>query len=221
MKKTIRTIIYGALCSLCIFVSVDGFSQQQEASGETGLTPKFGIKGGLNLSNLYINDVQDENVKLGGHFGVFAKLPIATGVSIMPELLYSNKGTKATYNNSFQGSGEYRFNLNYIELPLSFVFNIVKNFNVHAGGYAAYLTSANVKNLHDGNIDGVTDLNAENFNRADFGLLGGIGLDIDNVTIGARYSYGLRQVGQSGSLSGELTKDSKNSNLSMYIGIAF
>ncbi|CAN5471744.1 porin family protein [soil metagenome] len=221
MKKKFTTIVYAALCSLGIFVSVDGYSQQQEASGELRMTPKFGIKGGLNLSNLYITDVQDENVKLGGHFGVFAKLPITTGVSIMPELLYTNKGTKATYNNAIQGSGEYRFNLNYIELPLSFVFNVVKNFNIHAGGYASYLTSANVKNLHDGNINGVTNLNAENFNRADFGLLGGIGLDIDNVTIGARYSYGLRQVGQPGSLAGELTKDSKNSNLSMYIGIAF
>jgi Outer membrane protein beta-barrel domain len=221
MKKTIKTIIYSALCSLCIFVSVDGYSQEQEASGETGLTPKFGIKGGVNLTNLYIDDVKDENVKVGGHVGIFAKLPIANGVSIMPELLYSNKGTKATYDNFVQGSGEYRFNLNYIELPVSFVFNIVKNFNIHAGAYAAYLTSANVKNLQNGDIQGVETLNAENFNRMDYGLVGGLGVDVDKFTIGARYNYGLKEVGQSGSLSGDLTKNSKNSGISLFVGFAF
>lgn len=221
MKKTVKTIIYGALCSLCIFVSVDGYSQEQETSSEAGLTPKFGIKGGLNLTNLYVDNVQDENMKVGGHVGFYGKLPLTRGVSLMPELLYTNKGSKVTYNNFIQGSGEYRFNLNYVELPISFVFNIVKNFNIHAGGYAAYLTSANVKNLKDGTIQGVTDLNAEDFNRFDYGLVAGLGVDIENFTIGARYNYGLKEVGQSGSLSGDLTKNSKNSAVSLFIGFAF
>ncbi len=220
MKKTV-TIICSALCSLCIFVSLDGYSQEQETAEETGLTPKFGVKGGLNLTNLYVDNVKDENVKVGGHFGFYAKLPISTGVSIQPELLYTNKGAKETYSNFAQGSGEYRFNLNYVELPVSLVFNIVKNFNIHAGGYAAYLTSANVKNVQNGDIQGVTDLNADNFNRFDYGLVGGLGVDVENFTIGARYNYGLREVGQSGNLSGDLTKNSKNSGVTLFIGFAF
>jgi len=217
-----KTTLYAILLSICTLAfTVNGYSQEQETSDESDITPKFGIKGGLNLSNLYVDNASDEHVKVAGNIGLFAKLPIARGVSIQPELLYTSKGAKTTYNNVVQGSGEYRFNLNYVELPVLLVFNVVKNFNIHAGGYAAYLTSANVKNLRDGTIQGFTDLNADSFNRVDYGLIGGIGVDIDRFTIGARYNYGLRQVGQSGNLAGDLTRNSKNSVASLYIGFAF
>jgi hypothetical protein len=217
-----KTNLYAVLLSICTLAfTVNGYSQEQEASDEIGMTPKFGIKGGLNMSNLYIDNVSDEHVKIAGHIGFYGKLPIARGISLQPELLYTSKGAKTTYNNIAQGSGEYRFNLNYVELPVLLVFNIVKNFNIHAGAYAAYLVSANVKNLRDGTIQGFTDLNADNFSRSDYGLVGGLGVDIDKFTIGARYSYGLRQVGKSGTLSGDLTQNSKNSVASLYIGFAF
>jgi hypothetical protein len=221
MKNLMKTSLYAALFGLCIMVSTSGFSQEQETSNDVGLTPKFGIKGGLNLSNLYINNVEDENVKVSGHVGVFAKLPLGTGVSLMPELLYTSKGSKVTYDNALQGRGEYRFNLNYVELPLTLVFNIGEHFNLHGGAYAAYLVSANVKNLSDGTISGFTDLRADNFNRADYGLVGGLGVDIENVTIGARYNYGMAQVGKSGTFSGDMTSNGKNSNVSVFIGFAF
>jgi hypothetical protein len=70
-------------------------------------------------------------------------------------------------------------------------------------------------------MDEITDLDAENFNRFDYGVAGGLGIDISNFTIGARYNYGFREIGKSGSLSGQLTKDSKNSAISLYIGIGF
>jgi hypothetical protein len=217
-----KTNLYAIVLSICALAfTVNGFAQEQEASDEVGLTPKFGIKGGLNLSNLYVNDVSDEHVKVAGNIGIYGKLPIGRGVSLQPELLYTSKGAKETYNNFVMGSGEYRFNLNYVELPVLLVFNIVRNFNIHAGGYAAYLTSANVKNLKDGSIQGVTDLGADNFNRVDYGLVGGIAVDVEKFTIGARYNYGLREVGQSGNLSGDLTKNSKNSTAQLYIGFAF
>ena len=221
MINNVRAIFFGAWFSLCFLGSLAGYSQEQTTSTETVLTPKFGFKFGVNLANLYVDDVKDQNMKVGAVAGFYAKLPIAKGVSLQPELLYSSKGAKVTYDNSLQGKGEYRFNLNYIEVPLTFVFNVIDNFNIHAGGYAAYLASANVKNLKDGTIVGVTDLNAEDFNRLDYGLVGGLGVDIDNVTIGARYNYGLREVGHSGSLSGDITKNSKNSSLSLFVGFAF
>ncbi|WP_350340135.1 porin family protein [Paraflavitalea speifideaquila] len=115
-----------------------------KTTSETSLQPKIGIKGGINLSNLYVDDVEDENMKVGVNVGVFAKFPLTRGFSIQPELLYSSKGAKLTYNNIL-GQGEYRFNLNYVELPILAVFNLGKNFNIHAGPYAALLTSANIK----------------------------------------------------------------------------
>ena len=197
------------------------FAQEQQATGESTLTPKFGIKGGLNLTNLYVNDVKDEHIKAGFNAGFFAKLPVTRGFSIQPELLYSQKGAKLDYDNVF-GSGEYRFNLNYVELPLTAVFNVARNFNLHVGGYASYLVSANITQLKsngDGNT--ITDLNEDNFNRFDYGLVGGLGVDVDNFTIGARYNYGLREVGKSGTLSGNVTSNSKNSAINLFIGFGF
>jgi hypothetical protein len=199
-------------------------AQEQQAMGESSLSPKFGIKGGVNLTNLYVDDdVSDENMKVGFNAGFFAKLPVTRGFSIQPELLYSSKGAKETYDNFILGEGEYRFNLNYIELPVLAVFNLAKNFNLHVGPYVSYLAGVNIKDLNkdEGTIDEVAELDADNFNRFDYGVAGGLGIDISNFTIGARYNYGLKEIGKSGSVSGELLKDSKNSAISLYIGIGF
>jgi hypothetical protein len=220
MKKVI--LCFSLSCAVIIATATHAFAQEQQTSSENSLSPKFGIKGGVNLTNMYVNDVSDENMKVGFNAGFFAKLPVAKGFSIQPELLYTSKGAKETYDNFIEGTGEYRFNLNYIELPVLAVINVAKNFNLHVGPYISYLAAVNIKDLKDdGTIDEITELNAENFNRFDYGVAGGLGIDISNFTLGARYSYGFREIGKSGSLSGELTKDSKNNAISLYIGFGF
>lgn len=217
-----KRIMCAALLAAAITTGTGAFAQVQQTSEESTLTPKFGIKGGVNLTNMFVEDVSDENMKVGFNAGFFAKLPVARGFSIQPELLYTSKGAKQTYNNFIEGEGEYRFNLNYIELPVLAVINVAKNFNLHVGPYVSYLAAANIKDLKDdGTMDEITELDAGNFNRVDYGLVGGLGVDISNVTIGARYGYGLREIGKSGSLSGQLTKDSRNSAISLYIGVGF
>jgi hypothetical protein len=216
MKK-IKVILLSAL----LLTTTVGFVQAQMEERDP-LAPKIGVKGGINLANLYVDDVADENLKVGLNAGLFFKVPFTSFFAIQPEILYSSKGSKLTYNNAFQGSGEYRYNLNYIEVPMLAVFNLGPHFNLHAGPYAAFLTSANIKDLHDnGDIQNITDLKADNFNRFDWGLAGGAALEFSNFTIGARYNYGLKEIGKSGNLSGQLTRDSKNSVASFYIGFGF
>lgn len=217
-----KRIMCVTLLSAAFLTGTSAFAQEQQTPGESTLTPKFGIKGGVNLTNMYVEDVSDENMKVGLNAGFFFKLPVTKGVSIQPELLYSSKGAKETYDNFIEGEGEYRFNLNYIELPVLAVFNVAKNFNLHVGPYVSYLAGVNIKDMNDdGTIDDIAELDAENFNRVDYGVAGGLGIDISNFSIGARYSYGLREIGKSGSLAGQLTKDSRNSAISLYIGVGF
>ncbi len=221
-KKFIVSTVIGLVMAAALLVPAGAFAQEQQTSMDSGMTAKFGIKGGLNLTSLYVDNVSSEHMKAGFNAGIFAKLPVTRGFSIQPELLYSVKGARDTYNNLLEGSGEYQFNLGYIELPLLAVVNLSRNFNLHAGGYAAYLASANVKDVNsDGSVNGATDLNADNFQRWDFGLVGGLGFDIENFTLGARYNYGLTNIGKSGSLSGDLTQNSKNAGVSIYIGFGF
>lgn len=218
MKRIHVVFIVGGL----LIASTAVRAQEQQTVAESGLKAKFGIKGGLNLTNLYVADVSTEHMKAGFNAGVFAKLPVTRGFSIQPELLYSLKGAKEDYNNFVQGSGEYRFNLGYMELPLLAVVNIAPNFNIHAGGYAAYLVNANIKNVNDqGTVVGANELSTGDFNRWDFGLAGGAGFDIQNFTIGARYNYGLSHIGKNDNLTGALTKNSKNAGLSIYVGFGF
>ncbi|MCS3797669.1 porin family protein [Niastella sp. OAS944] len=217
-----KRIMCAAIVLAALTTGTRSFAQVQQTTEENSLTPKFGIKGGVNLTNMFVDEVSDENMKVGFNAGFFAKLPVTRGFSIQPELLYTSKGAKEKYNNFIQGAGEYRFNLNYIELPVLAVINVAKNFNVHAGPYVSYLAAANIKNLHDDHSqDEIAELDADNFNRFDYGLVGGLGVDISNFTIGARYNYGLREIGKSGSLSGQVTKDSRNSAISLYIGVGF
>ena len=219
MKKFTMPVIVTAFF---VMMTASTFAQEQVTATESVLTPKYGIKLGLNFANLYVDNVQNEYMKLGGFIGFFAKLPISKGLSFQPEILYTNKGSKLTYGNFVQGSGEYRFNLNYIEVPFLFVINLTSNFSVSAGGYVAYLASANVTDMRaDGTVNGVTNLNENDFNRSDYGLVGGASIDIQRFTIGARYNYGLQNIGKTGSIAGDLTQNSKNSVASIFIGFAF
>ena len=219
-------LIISKLC-LLLFISMSFIfsavqAQEQQTSAESALSPKFGIKGGLNLTNFSSEDFSDNHLKAGFNVGFFSKIPVTRGFSFQPELLYTLKGAKTGYNNFIEGTGEYRYNLGYVELPILAVVNLTKNFSIHVGGYGAYMTNVNIKDVNqNGNINGITDLNADEFNRWDFGLAGGVAFDIENFTIGARYDYGLTKIGKSGEASAAFLGNSKNNGLAIYLGFGF
>lgn len=183
----------------------------------------FGFKGGVNFSNLYTDDVDDNNVLTGFNAGIFISLPLTEMFSIQPEFLYSTKGAELVYDNAFaQGTGKFR--LNYIEVPVLLKVNLTNNLNIHAGPYFAYLIDAKISNeSSSGNFDFEDNLNNDDFNKFDYGLSAGIGFDFDSFGIGARYNYGLATVGKERNFLGSTYTfpDAKNSNLSIYAAIKF
>ena len=210
--KTIRTTI---IMFLLLTGATQAFSQEQNVT-------RFGVKGGLNFSNFRVDEIADNNIKAGLNLGLFFKMPVAETIAIQPELLYSSKGAKLEYDNAVQGKGEYRFNMNYLELPVMAVFSIGDYFNIQAGPYMSYLTSSNIKNMaKDLTIQGVQDLNEKSFNRFDYGLAAGIGVDFNGFVAGVRYNYGLAEIGKSGNLSGKLLSNAKNSVATLYVGFGF
>src|SRR5687768_11512781 len=189
-KANVRNLVAVLALSMGTLFSANVSAQEQQTSAENGLRPKFGLKAGLNLANLYVDDVKDENFKAGFNAGLYAKLPVARGFSIQPELLYSIKVARLTYDAGIFGEGEYRFNLHYVELPVMAVVNVVKNINMNAAPFVSQLTGANLTGLNDdNNVNNITDLKTDNFNRIDYSLAGGISLDFQNLTIGARNNY--------------------------------
>jgi hypothetical protein len=202
------------LCALALFFSAS-FGMLQ-AQNDENVTTEFGVKGGFNMSNLYNNNADDENILYGFNAGVYATLPISDFIAIQPEILFTTKGAELEYNNAF-ASGTGKFRLNYIEVPLLVRVNVTKNFNIHAGGYASYLVSSKVSGDGDFNFD--EELDADDLNRFDAGLSAGVGVDFSPISIGLRYNYGLTTIGKERTVAGTTftVPDAKNSNLSLYL----
>ena len=58
----------------------------------------FSIKGGLNMSNFYGDELSDKNMKTGFHIGVGADFEFAPNIPIQSGLLLTSKGAKYTTN---------------------------------------------------------------------------------------------------------------------------
>ncbi|MDX6181844.1 porin family protein [Flavobacterium sp. Fl-77] len=183
---------------------------------DDNISTEFGIKGGLNMSNLYTDDADDENILYGFNAGLYATLPISDFIAIQPEILFTTKGAELEYNNAF-ASGSSKFKLNYIEVPLLVRVNITKNFNVHAGGYASYLVSSKLTGEGDFNFE--EEIDTDDLNKFDAGIAAGVGVDFNPISIGLRYNYGLTTVGKERTVGGTTFTypDAKNSNLSLYL----
>ncbi|MFH6992436.1 porin family protein [Flavobacterium sp. FlaQc-48] len=205
------------LCALTLFLTASfGMLHAQDNNVNT----EFGVKGGFNMSNLYGSgdDVNDNNVLYGFNAGVYATLPISDFVAIQPEILFTTKGAKLEYDNAF-ASGDAKFKLNYIEVPLLVRVNITKNFNVHAGGYASYLVSSKVTG--SGDVSFEQEIDRDDLNKFDAGIAAGVGVDFNPISIGLRYNYGLTNVGKerTDAITGTTYTfpDAKNSNLTLYL----
>lgn len=184
------------------------------------LSPSVGIKGGVNFTNLYTEDVDDNNILTSFNAGLFVNLPVSSGVSIQPELNFSRKGSELVYDNAF-ASGTTRVKLNYLEIPVLLKLNLTPNLNVHFGPYVAYLIDGKATNeSNDGSFNFEENINKDDLNEWDYGLSGGVGLDFGSTSLGVRYNYGLQTIGKERDFGGNTYTfpDSKNSALSMYIG---
>lgn len=200
-----------------IVASTITISAQDTSTNSNGT--KFGIKGGVNFSNLYSDDVDDENVLTGFNLGLYAKLPITDFIAVQPEISYTTKGAELVYNNAF-ADGTARFKLGYIEVPVVLVFDITENFNIHAGPYFGYLIDGKVTNeSNGGTFDFEENLDEDDFNRFDAGIAAGVGFDFGTIGVGARYNYGLTNVGKERTYGGSdyTFPDAKNSVLNVYV----
>nr|WKN37558.1 porin family protein [Tunicatimonas sp. TK19036] len=185
---------------------------------------RIGIKAGVNLSNFYSSEIDDQNARIGFNAGIFTELALNDLVSVQPELLFSTRGNQRTYGDDggvaddFDIEGDVRFNLFYVDLPILLKLSLADVINIHAGPYISYLLGANITTEGDLIPDGTEDLDRDNFNTWDFGLAVGLGLDLNAVTIGLRYNLGLNEIANS-TEADLLLDDVKNSLLQAYVAV--
>jgi len=176
---------------------------------------RAGIKGGLNVSNLYIDDLDDENARYGLNIGLFGQVLASETFAIQPELLYSTKGAKASYEGIVDQTIKY--NINYLDLPVLAVFKLGESAEIHVGPYASYLLNANISYSGD-IVSGDDEIDRDHLKSFDYGLAGGFGLNFGAIQVGARYNYGLAKIADSDAAELVLG-DSKNSVAQLYLSL--
>ncbi|MDR3025312.1 porin family protein [Chryseobacterium sp.] len=141
---------------------------------------KFGLKAGLNVSNLSNMDMKS---KAGFYGGVFMNIPVAKDFSVQPEVLYSNVGAKQ------KGDSNAKLEVEYISIPVMFQYKVIPNLYVEAGPQFSFLMDARLK-------DSVGSLLLKNATRGfDFGIGLGAGYDITkNIGVNVRYTAGLSDI---------------------------
>jgi Outer membrane protein beta-barrel domain len=175
-------------------------------------TRRAGIKVGLNASNLYVDNVDDENARLGVNLGLYGELISTDAFGLQTELLYSTKGSKNFYGAPF--NQEVKYNLNYLDLPVLAIFKLGA-VDLQFGGYGSYLLGANIS--YQGDLaNGQDEIDKDNLKSYDYGLVGGVGVNFGNVQVGARYNYGLVKLADSNAARA-LIGDSKNSVGQLYL----
>lgn len=97
----------------------------------------YSVRGGLNMSNFYGDELNDKNMKVGFHAGIGADLELAPSMGIQTGLFFTSKGAEYTYK-----SAELKVNANYIQLPVHFAYKVDvtpgTRVVLHAGPYIAY-----------------------------------------------------------------------------------
>jgi len=94
-----------------------------------------GVFGGLTASEVSGDNLSGPS-KLGFNAGIYTNLKINDHAAVEMEIMYIQKGSKRnpTVNNSYQ----YRFHLEYVEIPLLYKFSFAKLDNIQHLGKIKY-----------------------------------------------------------------------------------
>ncbi|OFX28061.1 MAG: hypothetical protein A2033_05900 [Bacteroidetes bacterium GWA2_31_9] len=186
MKKILLTI-----AAIATF-TYNGIAQESKSDIRENLM--FGMKAGLNYSNVY--DAKGEqfvaNPKLGIVAGAFVSIPIGKFMGIQPEILFSQKGFGAK-GTLFSMPYEFTRSTNYIDIPLLFSLKPTTFISIVAGPQFSYLlkrTDAYVSNLV--NIEQQTEFENDNIRKNTLGFVIGADININHLVFGARAGWDLQ-----------------------------
>jgi hypothetical protein len=144
----------------------------------------FGIKGGVNISNLHFNDHTTTDSKVGINFGVLAHIHASRTWAIQPEVIYSLEGAKANGNNNIT------YNLNYLNVPVLLQYMFNNGFRLEGGPQIGFLLSAKTKTTN-------VAINNNGYESTAFSIPLGVGyLTASGFGLDARYVFGLSNINQ-------------------------
>jgi len=144
----------------------------------------FGVKGGMNISNLQYSDQSSTNKRIGLHLGILAQIHAAAKWAIEPEFFYSLEGNSAI----LIPQGTVYTKLNYLAIPVLVQYLLNRGFLLESGPQIAYLLSASTKQR-------ATRLTDSHFQSTAISLPLGVGYQgTSGFGLDARYCFGLTNI---------------------------
>lgn len=163
----------------------------------------LGLKIGANYSDVYDTEGNEFNPqgKMGFAAGFFANIPITEYVGIQPELLYSEKGFKAT-GNGLGNTYEFSRTSSYLDFPVFLTLKPIDYFTIMVGPQYSYLLSQR-NSFTNGTSSIETERNIDNEDTRShtFGLVGGFDVYIQHFVVGTRIGLdAFRNTSEDGSI---------------------
>ena len=176
-------------------------------------TASLSIKGGLNMSNFYGDDLTDKNMKPGFHVGLGADLGFTPNMYLQTGLFFSTKGAK--FSDKAEGDWvDANVTANYLQLPvhLAYKIDVTPGTKVvlHAGPYVAYGIGGKMK---VGSLSVNTFQKDTGLKPLDAGLGLGVGVELGRILVDLGWDMGLTNIARVG--------DIKNQNAYLSLGYKF
>ena len=179
----------------CIAIAFAGTVNAQDV--------KIGLKFGMNIASVNGGDANNLDSRTGFVGGVTAEVPISEKFSIQPELLYSAQGAQQRDN--------FKYDLNYVSLPIMAKYYIANGFSVEAGPQFSFLIKDQLVPLDEFGGQPRENTNAENF---DLAANVGLGYQFQSgIFFQTRYNLGLIAITEN--------PDIKNGVFQMTLGYQF
>ncbi len=186
MKKAILMTVFATL------IVSSSFAQRNEISFREKLS--FGLKAGVNISNVYDSEGEQFNAdaKFGLAAGAFVAIPLGKYFGVQPEVLFSQKGYKGS--GSILGSNyNFTYTSNFIDVPLLFALKPISLITIVAGPQYSFLVSDKYEfNSAIVNTNQENEFNNDNIRKNILCFLGGIDFNLKRIVIGTRIGWDIQ-----------------------------
>ncbi|HLP13426.1 MAG TPA: porin family protein [Flavobacteriales bacterium] len=171
------------------------FSVRAQNENDFGKNIHFGLKAGVNSSNVYDEQGNDfvADAKLGYVAGAFITIPMGKFLGIQPEFLFITKGFKATqrYLDNIYG---FKRTTSHFDIPVQLQIKPLDMITIVAGPNFSFLL-AREDEFSDESSSTYTlreEFANDNIRKNTVGFLGGLDLNFNHWLVGGRAGWDLQ-----------------------------
>ncbi len=190
---------------MALFVAFATSATAQENSTDTDNREKlqFGLKAGLNYSNVYDENGDEFNAeaKFGLAAGANLNIPFGKYLGIQPGVLISQKGFKAT-GKVLGGNYVFTRTTTYVDVPLLLAFKPSEFITLLGGAQYSYLIhQRDVFQNATTSIAQEQEFENENIRKNILGVVGGADINLRHITLGGRVNWDMQNNNGDGTAS--------------------